>query len=64
VLAPGRASIALLGTGRASRAEVAVRAGATAREAATLAAEEVEGDHRRALVEDVTRRALEQAGGR
>jgi aerobic carbon-monoxide dehydrogenase medium subunit len=64
VLARGRAAIALLGTGRARRAEAAVRAGATAREAAALAAEEVEGDHRRALVEDVTRRALERAGRR
>ena len=41
-----------------------VRAGASAREAAALAAEEVEGDHRRALVADVTRRALERAGRR
>ena len=64
VLAPGHVAIALLGTGRAPRAEAAVRAGASAREAAELAAEEVEGDHRRALVDDVTRRALEQAGRR
>ena len=64
VLAPGHAAIALLGTGRAARAEAAVRAGANAREAAALAAEEVEGDHRRALVADVTRRALERAGRR
>ena len=33
--------------------------GASAREAAALAAEAVEGDHRRALVADVTRRALD-----
>jgi len=64
VLAPGHAAIALLGTGRAARAEAAVRAGANAREAAALAAEEVEGDHHRALVADVTRRALERAGRR
>ena len=64
VLAPGHAAIALLGTGRATRAEAALRAGASASEAAALAAEEVEGDHRRALVADVTRRALERAGRR
>ena len=64
VLAPGHAAIALLGTGRAARAEAAVRAGANAREAAALAAEEVDDDHHRALVADVTRRALERAGRR
>jgi carbon-monoxide dehydrogenase medium subunit/6-hydroxypseudooxynicotine dehydrogenase subunit alpha len=64
VLAPGHVRIALLDTGRATRAEAAVRAGATAREAAEIAAEQVEGDHGRALVADVTRRALEQAGRR
>jgi carbon-monoxide dehydrogenase medium subunit/6-hydroxypseudooxynicotine dehydrogenase subunit alpha len=64
VLAPGHAAIALLGGRRAHRAEAAVRAGATAGEAAALAAEEVEGDHRRTLVVDVTRRALERAGRR
>jgi CO/xanthine dehydrogenase FAD-binding subunit len=64
VLAPGHAAIALLGTGRVPRAEAAVRAGATGREAAEVAAEAVEGDHARALVADVVRRALEQAGRR
>jgi CO/xanthine dehydrogenase FAD-binding subunit len=64
VLAPGEARIALLGTGRATRAEAAIRAGASAQEASALAAEAVEGDHRRALVADVTRRALERAGRR
>ncbi|WP_169542169.1 FAD binding domain-containing protein [Solirubrobacter soli] len=64
VVAPGHVAIALLGTGRAARAEAAVRAGASAREAGEIAAELVEGDHRRALVADVTRRALEQAGRR
>jgi CO/xanthine dehydrogenase FAD-binding subunit len=64
VLSSGHAAIALLGTGRATRAEAALRAGASAREAALLAAEEVEGDHRRALVAEVTRRALERAGAR
>jgi CO/xanthine dehydrogenase FAD-binding subunit len=64
VLAPGHVAIALLGSGRATRAEAALRAGASTREAAEIAAEAVEGDHRRALVIDVTRRALEQAGRR
>jgi CO/xanthine dehydrogenase FAD-binding subunit len=64
VLAPGHAAIALLGTGRDARTEAAVRAGANAREAGEIAAEGVEGDHRRALVADVVRRALEQAGRR
>jgi hypothetical protein len=64
VLAPGHAAVALLGTGRVARAEHALREGASAREAAALAAEEVEGAHRKALVADVTRRALEEAGRR
>jgi CO/xanthine dehydrogenase FAD-binding subunit len=64
VLAPGHAAVALLGTGREPRAEAALRAGATAREAGEVAAEAVEGEHRRALVADVVRRALEQAGRR
>jgi CO/xanthine dehydrogenase FAD-binding subunit len=64
VLAPGHARVALLGTGRATRAEAALLSGAGAAEAAELAAEAVEGDHRRALVADVTRRALNAAGRR
>jgi CO/xanthine dehydrogenase FAD-binding subunit len=64
VLAPDHARVALLGTGRASLAEDALLAGAGAREAAALAAQAVEGDHRRALVADVTRRALQAAGRR
>jgi CO/xanthine dehydrogenase FAD-binding subunit len=62
VLAPGHAAVALLGTGRAGRAEQALLEGAPAREAAALAAEEVEGAHRKALVAEVTRRALVEAG--
>jgi CO/xanthine dehydrogenase FAD-binding subunit len=66
VLAPGHAAVAVLGSGshpvRAAGAERALREGAGAREAAALAAEVVEDAHRRALVADVTRRALEQAG--
>jgi CO/xanthine dehydrogenase FAD-binding subunit len=61
VLAPGHARVALLGTGRVARAEQALLAGASAREAAALAAEEIEGAHARALVADVTRRALGEA---
>jgi CO/xanthine dehydrogenase FAD-binding subunit len=62
VLAPGYASVALLGTGRCERAEQALLEGASAREAAALAVEGVEGAHRRALVAEVTRRALVEAG--
>jgi CO/xanthine dehydrogenase FAD-binding subunit len=64
VVAPGHVAIALLGTGRVPSAEAALRAGASPREVAEVAAGAVEGDHRRALVADVTRRALEQAGRR
>jgi CO/xanthine dehydrogenase FAD-binding subunit len=62
VLAPGHAAVALLGTGRCKGAEQALLEGAPAREAAALAAEEVEGAHRKALVAEVTRRALVEAG--
>jgi CO/xanthine dehydrogenase FAD-binding subunit len=64
VLAPGDARVALLGTGRVPAAERALLEGASARAAASLAANAVEGDHQRALVADVTRRALEAAGRR
>ena len=72
VLAPHHAAIAIFAAGnvpaappgarRAPAAERAVRDGATAAEAAALAAELVDGDHPRALVAEVTRRALVQAG--
>jgi CO/xanthine dehydrogenase FAD-binding subunit len=66
VLGPGHAAVAVLGTGshpvRAAAAEHALREGATAREAAALASQEVEDPHRRALVAELTRRALVQAG--
>lgn len=66
VLAPGHAAVAVLGTGshavRAAPAEAALRAGASARDAAALAAQEVQHPHRRALVAEMTRRALVQAG--
>jgi len=62
VLAPGHAAVAILGAGRAPAAEAALRDGASAAEAAALAAERVDGDHRRALVAELTRRALVEAG--
>ena len=54
--------VAPSGARRAPAAERAVRDGATAAEAAALAAELVDGDHPRALVAELTRRALVQAG--
>jgi CO/xanthine dehydrogenase FAD-binding subunit len=66
VVAPGGpAGVALLGAGPApARAEAAERAladGASPREAAALAAEEVEEEHRRALCTELARRAIEEA---
>jgi hypothetical protein len=62
VLGPDHAAVAVLGAGRATEAEAALRAGASAAAAAALAADLVEGDHRRALVAELTRRALLEAG--
>jgi CO/xanthine dehydrogenase FAD-binding subunit len=66
VVAPGlHAAIVLLGAGpmpvRAEDAERALTAGAEPREAAALAAQEVEDDHRRALCTELARRAIEEA---
>jgi CO/xanthine dehydrogenase FAD-binding subunit len=66
VVAPGEhAAIALLGAGptplRAGAAEHALVAGAGLSEAAELAADGVQGEHRRALVTAVVRGALERA---
>jgi CO/xanthine dehydrogenase FAD-binding subunit len=66
VVAPGRhAGLALLGAGPApARAEAAERAlvdGASSREAAALAAEHLEDEHRRALCTELARRAIEEA---
>jgi CO/xanthine dehydrogenase FAD-binding subunit len=66
VVAPGgHAGIALLGAGpvpvRAEAAERALAAGAAPPEAAALAAQDVEGDHRRALCTELARRAIEEA---
>jgi CO/xanthine dehydrogenase FAD-binding subunit len=62
VLAPGHARVALLGSGRCKSAEQALLEGASPVEAAALAAQEVEGAHRKALVAEVTRRALVECG--
>jgi carbon-monoxide dehydrogenase medium subunit len=66
VVAPGaRAGIALLGAGpvpfRAEAAERAVLNGAAPHQAAELAAQGVEGEHRRALCAELARRAIEEA---
>ena len=66
VIAPGRsAGIALLGAGpvpaRAEAAERALAGGAEPREAAALAAREVEDEHRRPLCTELARRAIEEA---
>ena len=61
-VAPGHAAVAVLGVGRVARAEHALREGAGAREAAELAAETVDRGHRRALIAEVTRRALVECG--
>jgi CO/xanthine dehydrogenase FAD-binding subunit len=66
VVAPdGQAGVALLGAGpvpaRAPDAERALADGATPREAAALAAQDVEDEHRRALCTELARRAIEEA---
>jgi CO/xanthine dehydrogenase FAD-binding subunit len=65
VVAPDGVGIALLGAGpvpaRAEAAERALAAGAEPREVATLAAADVEDEHRRALCADLARRAIEEA---
>jgi CO/xanthine dehydrogenase FAD-binding subunit len=66
VVAPGgHAGIVLLGAGpipvRAEAAERALAGGTDPREAAALAARDVEDDHRRALCTELARRAIEEA---
>jgi CO/xanthine dehydrogenase FAD-binding subunit len=66
VVAPGgHAGIALLGAGpipaRAEAAELALADGAEPREAAALAAQDIEDEHRRALCAELARRAIEEA---
>jgi CO/xanthine dehydrogenase FAD-binding subunit len=68
VVAPGgHAGIALLGAGpapvRAAAAERALAEGAAPHEAAELAAQDVDGEHRRALCTELARRAIEEALG-
>jgi CO/xanthine dehydrogenase FAD-binding subunit len=65
VVAPGYAGIALFGAGpvpaRAEAAERALAGEASPSEAAALAAQEVEDEHRRALCTELARRAIEEA---
>jgi CO/xanthine dehydrogenase FAD-binding subunit len=66
VVAPGgHAGITLLGAGpvpaRTEAAERALAEGAEPREAAALAAQEVDDEHRRALCTELARRAIEEA---
>jgi CO/xanthine dehydrogenase FAD-binding subunit len=65
VVAPGHAGISLLGAGpapaRAEAAERALAGGADPREAAALAVQDVDGEHRRALCAELARRAIEEA---
>jgi CO/xanthine dehydrogenase FAD-binding subunit len=66
VVAPGgHAGVALLGAGpipaRAEAAERALADGAEPSEAAALAAQDVEDEHRRALCTELARRAIEEA---
>jgi CO/xanthine dehydrogenase FAD-binding subunit len=66
MVAPGgHAAIVLLGAGpvpvRAEAAERALAGGAEPREAAALAARDVEDEHRRALCTELARRAIEEA---
>jgi aerobic carbon-monoxide dehydrogenase medium subunit len=66
VVAPGgHAGIALLGAGpaplRAEAAERALASGAAPHEAAELATQDVDGEHRRALCAELARRAIEEA---
>jgi CO/xanthine dehydrogenase FAD-binding subunit len=65
VVARGHAGIALFGAGpipaRAEAAERALADGASPSEAGALAAQDVEGEHRRALCAELARRAIEEA---
>jgi CO/xanthine dehydrogenase FAD-binding subunit len=66
VVAPEHAAIALLGAGptplRATDAEAALLAGASAAEAAEVAGAEIDDGWRRALMTALVRRALQEAG--
>jgi CO/xanthine dehydrogenase FAD-binding subunit len=63
----GHAGLALLGGGpvpaRAEAAERALADGAATHEAAAIAAQDIEDDHRRALCTELARRAIEEALG-
>ena len=62
VLAPQHAAVAVLGAGRASAAEAALREGASAEDAARLAARLITDPHRRAVTAELARTALNEAG--
>jgi len=62
VLGREHAAVAVMGAGRAADAERALLDGATAEQAAQLAARAVADAHGRALVTELTRRALNEAG--
>jgi CO/xanthine dehydrogenase FAD-binding subunit len=62
VLTREQSAIAVTGAGRANDAEHALQEGATAEQAAQLAARKVTDPHQRALVTELTRLALNEAG--
>jgi CO/xanthine dehydrogenase FAD-binding subunit len=62
VVAREHVAVAVLGAGRAAEAERALRDGASAADAATLAGRGVSDPHGRALAVELTRRALTEAG--
>ena len=62
VLGREHAAVAVMGAGRAADAERALLDGATAEQAAQLAARAVADAHGRGLVTELTRRALNEAG--
>jgi CO/xanthine dehydrogenase FAD-binding subunit len=65
VIAPGHAGVTLLGAGpapvRAEAAERALAEGAAPSDAAALAAQDIDDEHRRALCTELARRAIEEA---
>jgi CO/xanthine dehydrogenase FAD-binding subunit len=62
VLTREHAAVAVTGAGRAADAEHALKDGASAEQAAQLAARKVADPHQRALVTELARRALTEAG--
>ena len=62
VLTRDQAAIAVTGAGRATDAELALHEGASAEQAAQVAARKVADPHQRALVTELTRQALNEVG--